>query len=141
MKVAVCYRGYLRTISKVFENQVSHLFKNHDVDFFCHTWDEYPEQVKFLTDIIKPKRLMIEQCKTFEKNPYNSITANETCFRTNHSKQKFLRDGYLENKPYNTLSMLYSLQKVNGLRKEYSLQNNISYDSPRYGILRIHSFN
>jgi hypothetical protein len=37
MKIAVCYRGYLRTISKTFENQKKYLFQDNEIDFFCHT--------------------------------------------------------------------------------------------------------
>lgn len=36
MKIAVCYRGYLRSFSEVFNNQDLNLFKidKNEVDFF-----------------------------------------------------------------------------------------------------------
>lgn len=129
MKLAVCYRGHLRTLSKSFENQKQHLFKDHDVDFFCHTWNIYDEEIDFMKEVVKPKRLLVEDIKMMEKNPYNSMTVSNLCVDQNFDKEKFLSDGYLQGRPYNVLSMLYSLNKVNSLRKEYSQSENVSYDA------------
>lgn len=130
MKLAVCYRGHLRTLSKTFENQKEKLFKNNDVDFFCHTWNVYPEEIDFLKNVVNPKRLLIEEPKNFEMNPYSDIHMNELFnFNTNFDKNKKITDGYLQSMPYNVLSMMYSLNKVNSLKKEYALSNNINYDA------------
>jgi len=129
MKIAVCYRGHLRTLSKTFENQKQYLFKDHEVDFFCHTWNIYDEEINFMREVVKPKRLLVEDIKMMEKNPYNSMTVSNLCAEQNFDKEKFITDGYLQGRPYNVLSMLYSLNKVNSLRKEYSQSENISYDA------------
>jgi len=129
MKLAVCYRGHLRTLSKTFENQKQHLFKDNDVDFFCHTWNIYEEEIDFLKEVVKPKRFLVVDVKLFEKNPYNTMTVSDSCMETNFEKDKFLNDGYLQGRPYNVLSMLYSLNKVNSLRKEYCQRENIKYDA------------
>lgn len=128
MKLAVCYRGHLRTLSKTFENQKQHLFKDNDVDFFCHTWNIYEEEIDFLKEVVKPKRFLVEDVKMFEKNPYNTMTVSNSCMETNFQKEKFLSDGYLQGRPYNVLSMLYSLNKVGTLRKEYSQREGVKYD-------------
>lgn len=129
MKIAVCYRGHLRTLSKCFENQKEYLFQDHEVDIFCHTWNAYPEEISFLKDNINPKRLLIEDVKYFERNPYSSMNmVDNFSFSENFIKSKKISDGYLQSIPYNVLSMLYSLNKVNSLRKEYSQMNNIEYD-------------
>lgn len=129
MKIAVCYRGHLRTLSKTFDNQKEFLFADHDVDFFCHTWNVYDDQLDYIKEVVKPKRLLVEDVKLFERNPYNSMTVSESCMETNFEKEKFLNDGYLQGRPYNVLSMLYSLNKVNSLRKEYCQSENIQYDA------------
>jgi hypothetical protein len=120
MKIAVCYRGFLRTISQTFENHKEKLLKDHDVDFFVHTWDKYPEEINFVENIIHPKRLLIEKTKSLEINPYSSLQFNSDKFKAIFDKNKKLSDGRLHSRPYNTLSMLYSLMMVNSLRKEYS---------------------
>lgn len=130
MKIAVCYRGHLRTLSKTFENQKQYLFQDNDVDFFCHTWNAYPEEIIYLKDKVKPKRLLIEDIKYFERNPYSSMTISDNFDSfPDFSKTKKISDGYLQSIPYNVLSMLYSLNKVNALRKEYSQFNGVKYDS------------
>lgn len=130
MKIAVCYRGHLRTISKTFENQKEYLFQDHNVDFFCHTWNAYPEQIKYLRDVIKPKRLLVEETKYLERNPYSSMAIGSS-FDTaeNFNRKKKIGDGYLQSIPYNVLSLLYSLHKVNSLKNEYCQSQNIKYDA------------
>jgi hypothetical protein len=120
MKIAVCYRGFLRTISQTFQNHKEKILKDHDVDFFVHTWDKYPEEIDFVKNIIDPKRFLIEETKSLEINPYNSLQFNSNKFEAIFDKNKRLSDGRLHSRPYNTLSMLYSLMMVNSLRKEYS---------------------
>lgn len=125
MKIAVCYRGFLRTISQTFENHKENLFQDHDVDFFVHTWKEYPEEIHFVNNVILPKRFLIEETKSLEINPYNSIRFSGFEFKPSFNKNKKLSDGYLHSRPYNTLSMLYSLMMVNSLRKEYSREYDL----------------
>jgi hypothetical protein len=131
MKIAVCYRGYLRTLSKTFENQKKYLFQENEIDFFCHTWNSYPEEIQYVRDIIKPKRLLIDEIKKFEINPYNTmeITNNIIDISSDYGKHKRLSNGYLQSIPYNVLSMMYSLNQVNNLCKEYSQLNSIKYDA------------
>lgn len=128
MKVAVCYRGHLRTLSQTFESHKKYLFDifgDCEIDFFCHTWNIYDDQIEFLKNTIKPKRLLVEEPKLMEKNPYNSLSVSNLCFEKNYDKQKEV-DRLI--RPYNTLSLWYSCNKVNSLRKEYSQFKNISYD-------------
>jgi hypothetical protein len=134
MKLAVCYRGHLRTLSKTFENQKEYLFQDHDVDFFCHTWNAYHEEIDFLKEVVKPKRLIVEDTKHLERNPYSSMRIqNNFDLNPNQNKARKIGDGYLQSIPYNVLSLLYSLTQVNLLRKEYCQSNDVSYD----GILVI----
>lgn len=130
MKIAVCYRGHLRTLSKTFQNQKEYLFQDHDVDFFCHTWNAYPEEIEYLKNVVQPKRLLIEETKHLERNPYSSMTIGQSFnIGENFNRKKKIGDGYLQSMPYNVLSLLYSLHKVNSLKKEYCQSKNIKYDA------------
>jgi hypothetical protein len=120
MKIAVCYRGLLRTISQTFENHKEKLFKDYPVDFFVHTWNQYPDEIDFVKTQIKPKSILVEDFKNLEINPYNTIRFNEIALHQNFKKDKKLSDGIFHSRPYNTLSMLYSSMIVNSLRKQYS---------------------
>jgi hypothetical protein len=120
MKIAVCYRGFLRTISQTFENHKEKLFKDHSVDFFVHTWNQYSDEIDFVKTQIKPKSILVEDFKNLEINPYNTIRFNEIGLHQNFKKDKKLSDGVFHSRPYNTLSMLYSSMIVNSLRKQYS---------------------
>lgn len=130
MKIAVCYRGYLRSFSKVFNNQNLNLFKTNEneVDFFCHTWDHYNDQIEFLKSNVNLKRILIEDSKYMDRNPYNTLISSNKCFEKNFYDRKVVDDLNLHGAPYNCLSQHYSIQKVNSLRKEYSQLENISYD-------------
>ena len=128
MKVAVCYRGHLRTISQTFESHKQYLFnifEDCDIDFFCHTWNIYHDQIDFVKNVVKPKRILVEDAKLLEKNPYNSLIVSNQCFEKNYNKDKQV-DRLI--RPYNTLSLWYSCNKTNSLRKEYSQSKCISYD-------------
>ena len=131
MKIAVCYRGYLRTISKTFENQKKYLFQDNEIDFFCHTWNSYPDEIQYMKEVINPKRLLVDEIKKFEINPYNTmkITNSVVDINSDFNKDKRLSDGYLQSIPYNVLSMMYSSDQVNNLCKEYSQSNCIEYDA------------
>ena len=120
MKIAVCYRGFLRTITQTFQNHQEKVFKDHDVDFFVHTWNKYPEEIDYVQRNLNPKRILIEDTKRLEVNPYNFIQFSSTNFQPDFNKDKKLSDCGLHSKPYNVLSMLYSLMTVNTLCKEYS---------------------
>jgi len=136
MKIAICYFGKLRSIDKLFENQIKFLSGKHDVDIFFHTWNGshitdaednvyYENQVKFVKENIKPKKFFIEDSKKFEKNFINSPMCSDECFNKNYNPQKHLSNSV---KPSNCLSMLYSIQQVNSLKKQYEQSNNIIYD-------------
>lgn len=136
MKIAICYYGRLRCIDKLFENQNKFLFGEHNVDIFFHTWNGshitdaedilyYENQVKFVKENIKPKKFFIEDSKKFDKNFINSPMCSDECFNKNYNPQKRLSNA---NKPFNVLSMFYSIQQVNSLKKQYEQSNNMIYD-------------
>ena len=121
------------SIDKLFENQIKFLSGEHNVDIFFHTWNGshitdaednvyYKNQVKFVKENIKPKKFFIEDSKKFEKNFINSPMCSDECFNKNYNPQKHLSNAV---KPSNCLSMLYSIQQVNSLKKQYEQSNNI----------------
>lgn len=138
MKIAICYFGKLRSIDKLFKNQSEFLFDdNHEIDIFFHTWSGshitdvesnsyYQNQIKYVKEFVKPKKLFIEDLKKFEKNFINSFRCSNECFNKNYNHKKFLNPYCI--KPGNCLSMLYSIQQVNSLKKQYEQSNNMIYD-------------
>lgn len=136
MKIAICYFGKLRSIDKLFANQNKFLFDEHEVDIFFHTWSGshitniesnsyYQEQIKYVKKIIKPKKFFVEDLKKFEKNFINSLRCSNKCFSKDYNYKKFLNNS---TKPSNCLSMLYSIQQVNSLKKQHEQSNNMIYD-------------
>lgn len=117
MNVAVCYRGYLRTISQTFDNHKKFLFKNNNIDCFVHTWAEYHDEINYVKSIIKPKNILIEEPKELEIHPYDSLFFEQVKPKNNFNKEIKLSCNRLHSRPYNTLSMLYSLMMSNNISK------------------------
>lgn len=154
MKVSVCYSGFLRNIQKTFPNIMEKMLKDHEVDFFVHTWnvDEYSEEISYSKSVISPKLTLIEDQKGFEKNPYRFINCNTTpeqylkelessgedkkFFEQPSKKNNFKFDkdlevvkfGYYSSFPYNFLSQFYSFYKAIDLKKIYEQNNQFEYD-------------
>jgi hypothetical protein len=154
MKVAVCYSGFPRNIQKTFPNIVNKMLKDHDVDFFIHTWnvDEYQDEIDYVKKDIVPKLFLVEDQKKFQRNPYyfiNSKTSPEEYLnQLNLSKEdkkffpipskengfEFYKDlevvkfGYYSSFPYNFLSQFYSFYKAIEFKKIYEQNNDFEYD-------------
>jgi len=154
MKIAVCYSGFLRNIQKTFPNIMSKMLDTHYVDFFVHTWDveEYQNEIDYVKEKIKPKLILVDTQKTFEKNPYYFInsktTSDDYLNQLEQSREdkkffpvpseendfKFYKDlevvkfGCYSSFPYNFLSQFYSFYKAIELKKIYEQNTNFKYD-------------
>ncbi len=124
MKIAVCYRGFLRTFKKTFFNHVENLFQDHDIDIFCHTWDsQYQDEISFLKELKYTKLFLIEKPKKFENNIFEDLFFQNK-INTSFSKHKKLTDSGFHSVPYNVLSQLYSIKQSYQLCKSF----NKNYD-------------
>ena len=132
MKIAICYKGLLRTVDEVFENNKKFFsVDDHDVDFFVHSWktdSHQDEQIQFVRDVVKPKRLLIEDTKKFGHNVFNSMIFEDCAVPTVDNKDKFNQGYGWTCKPYQLMSFFYSFFMSNSLLKEYSYTNNVEYD-------------
>ena len=155
MKVAVCYSGFLRSIHDTYPHIISQLsLGSHDVDYFIHTWDvpEYDSEIKYARKFIKPKMMMCETQKKFERNPYHFINSDLTSSQylqqltESGEHKKYYTPPSQENNyhfhkeleivkfkhyscwPFNFLSQFYSIHKSLDLKKIYEQNNNIKYD-------------
>jgi hypothetical protein len=140
MKIAICYRGYLRTIDQTFDSHKKFFsLDDHEVDYFIHTWDgddNQKNQIEFAKKNINPKRILIEEPKEFQKNSYHTIffDRNHIVDLNKNRKGRFIGEGgncpsdYHTSRPYQLLSYLYSGFICDTIFSEYCYKNNQKYD-------------
>lgn len=129
MKIALCLSGQPRYLDIGYQYLYNIFLSKYDVDVFSHIWfDEkltnkdidfcirYNRSHKWeknsdkkVLDLYKPKKYIFEPPKQF-------------------STQPFLGANFELIKPENVLSMYYSIEQANKLKKEYEEENNFKYD-------------
>jgi hypothetical protein len=122
-KVALCLSGHIRNIQKINHFNFLNVFKNFDLDIYCHTWNtnglqipsdkgigiEYDyrsniENIEYFKNIYKPKKIIIDNFIDF-----SDISPKDFyIFGAPISK-----DGYINATalPKNILSQFYSIKK------------------------------
>lgn len=132
MKIAICYKGLLRTIEKTFSNHCEFLYKNNDIDIFCHTWEENDEGYEFLKNKKEVKYIFKEPFKNFKNHIYGDLIYKDILNLNQHENNKNCSDIseniVLYGQPFNILSHLYSIQQTFFLQELYAQQNYINYD-------------
>ena len=133
MKIAICYNGFLRSITETFESHKKFFsLDEHDVDFFVHTWtgDEYQKkQIEYVKNVVKPKSILIEESKDFQKNPYYQIVFSTFNDLRDYSKlRKISGSGWYTCRPYQLLSFHYSRFMSSQLLQQYCHTNDVEYD-------------
>jgi hypothetical protein len=133
LKIAVCYKGLLRTIKDTFSNHKKFLFNDNYIDVFCHTWnDGNADAYYFVKNINECKYIFKEKFKNFSNHLYDSILPQDNILNIKHDNDKKYIEPYnninLHATPYNILSHLYSLHQSYFLCQLYSQNNNIKYD-------------
>jgi hypothetical protein len=141
MKVAFCFYGQPRQVEDGYKNIMKFINNNPNVsfDFFYHTWYASTDTPTY-----------------YETSPWRSITANSLIMENNILEKinnfynpkdfsfdtpiMFNKDKYINSKAYrntnesqqinlnNTLSQLYSQNKVHDLLLNYITNHNIEYD-------------
>lgn len=114
-KIAICFFGQTRTL-KLFDEMYKNLNEKTDkfeFDFFCHTWDYFPDKSKFnfMTDV--------------------EFTDDRLYYREDFDGGLFTDvDGKLKEKfgDCHTRMASISLAKVNLLKTKYELDNYFIYD-------------
>lgn len=140
MKIAICLYGQPRNYKKGYDvlSNFIHLNSSYDFDFFLHTWtiqenetynvspwrpihkDEIVNtNIQEIIHLYNPKSHEIEnQINTFDEQLYiHSIAYNNT-----HNQRQ-------RNNINNTLSQLYSKNKVRKLFNNYMNQTNTKYEA------------
>lgn len=132
MKIAICYKGLLRTIEKTFSNHDEFLYQNNDVDIFCHTWDNNESAFNFLNKQERVKFIFKEPFKNFKSHIYDSLIYKKTINLEEHDNEKKYKELSqnitLHSQPFNILSHLYSIQQVYFLQQLYSQTHSKKYD-------------
>lgn len=132
MKIAFCFSGQARDVKNTIESIKESWSKNHEVDFFYHSWrgdknisfrkdapsDTYSENVfEYINRVLNPVNNLIESPIFFEKR-YND-SAHWPCYHPVFNL----------NPDQNIQSMFYSMKRCNELKKNYEQQNNFLYDA------------
>lgn len=129
-KIAVCICGHLRSMESNLDSFVQNVKQDRHVDVFLHIWDKVGWQHswhgsdRFVTDsvhnkldkiksVLSPKKLVIEETKTFDLKRYEQINTKFKDFALKH-----------QNFP----SMFYKIMKCNELRQQYERETNTKYD-------------
>jgi hypothetical protein len=146
MKIALCLSGQPRNAIQTSNRIKTSIIDNNDVDVFLHAWYD-PTDLSFhkrcpghwnkaadididkqLVDIYKPKAYIFEKPKYWENNKIKVSVENiKRCFdyglQDPEGINKF--EKYIVNICH---SQWYSNSRVNFLKEEYSINNNIKYD-------------
>lgn len=130
MRTALCISGQPRQVKECFPYILENLIlPNTPCDVFLHVWFDAAEKntrwtpfwdtkidesaIAQLTELYNPVSMMVEKQKNFETghfDPQNTLF-NEGQYRIDAS-----------------VSMFYSIQKCNILKKAYELENGFKYD-------------
>jgi hypothetical protein len=147
MKIALCLSGQPRNAIAT-SNRIKHtILDDNDVDVFLHSWYDSNDLNfhkrcpghwnkvadsdidKQLIDIYKPKAYIFEKPKYWENHKMKvSIENIKKCYDYGLNDPEGIHkfEKYIVNTCH---SQWYSNSRVNFLKEEYSINNNIKYDS------------
>ena len=114
-RIAIQYSGEIRNLLDCFNNHYENFIlpnKEYEVDIFAHLWcspDEIDTKGIRIIGGLNPVDICFEQ--PFEFN-----------------RPDIIQDIRFPWITQNMLSMFYGIEKVNNIRKQYEINNNISYD-------------
>ena len=127
-KIAVLLSGHIRTyemfnqvLISLINNFDKHNYDDYSFYYFLHTWStidpnsDTPTSYEKLKDLFNFSGVFIDEYKTFPE------------IQLGWEKRPELY--YHEKQAYNILSMHYSIQETNDLRKNFSIENNIEFDA------------
>lgn len=126
MRVAVCFRGQLRTYKRTLEN-LKRFFNTIDngnatIDYFFHTWND---NLYFPTDRHKLSAL--------ENNTYKLADYDETFLKEQLNPKMYIIEDHKKYKKRSTTTehwgaLFYSIFHANELKKKYERINKFTYD-------------
>jgi hypothetical protein len=104
MKIAICYAGQNRTWNQCIDNHLQTLIDDRCVIFSCTD--------KPLQGINATRHILIDDNLSLYSSKFEYFHSRKAC----------------ESNVFNCLKMYYSIYKVNQLKKEYEIENNILFD-------------
>lgn len=126
MRVAVCFRGQLRTYKHTLEN-LKRFFNTIDngnatIDYFYHTWND---NLYFPSDGHK--------LSAIENNAYELADYDKTFLEKQLNPKMYIIEDYNKYKRRSTTiehwgAIFYSIFQVNELKKKYEKINKFTYD-------------
>lgn len=137
MKVALCLSGHLRTFQYTYKSLKDNIINQLNCDVFIHTWDvigaptkknpgdianNSKQTIDYLDDIYRmldPKFMSIED----QKDKLDELIKQTNDITVPPQEQQYIMQHIGLH-----VSMFYSINMSNNLRKEYEQDNNIKYD-------------
>ena len=145
MRVAVCFKGFLRHWKQTYPNW-KRLFDKYETDVFIHTWDtdEYKDNTEVInlgSGSVGGVPLDIDGVEKLY-NPKKFVTETYSKFHNRFVKEsEWLEENrkiYAQQYPDNfwihysryvpMLSVFYKWMEVSNLKKQYEIDNNFVYD-------------
>lgn len=145
MKIALCFSGQPRDIDFNYQIYKENVIDQNDVDVFVHTWWDpnnlshnsiipdrvhktfSPDAIEKIKELYKPKKILVEQPKTWNKVYDMSEKGFKEC--VGWAQQA---EGGIEavKKYYGNVanSMFYSIMMSNLLKEQYSVETGTDYD-------------
>jgi hypothetical protein len=146
MKIALCLSGQPRAIESGFNSLNESILKHNDVDVFIHTWFDGENlstnsvipgregnildsnAIQKLKQYYNPKKILVDKPKFWNKK----YEFTDFCFIKAWTWALEVGSGLDSAKDYicNTAnSMFYSIMMSNNIKNQYSIDNNVTYDS------------
>lgn len=118
MKTCLLISGLPRQVQSCFDNINKNIILPNNPDVFIHTWSEDNKINDYIIDTYKPIRHIFEPRKKFV-NDNLDLNYMLSTYAHAYDRNRFIDMLY---------SSWYSNLKVNNLKEEYRLENNIKYD-------------
>lgn len=126
-RTAVCLSGLPRFVFSNAEHIIENLVAPNNADVFIHFWGQdklsenigfYKESFKRIEKLYQPKDIFLEEQRQFKNK---AINFDRLYLRDEHNRDiaKICQDIH---------SQFYSMMKVNSIKEEYRLSNDIQYD-------------
>jgi hypothetical protein len=122
MKIAICLSGQPRNFNVSFDSLKEFYFPKYDCDVFIHTWKDKQYNSQFSDKVVENKsNLHGDYINLF--NPKKIMIEDQILF-----DPQGVKDPTWGCKLDSVMSMFYSIQICNSLRRRYEVENNFKYD-------------
>jgi hypothetical protein len=148
MKIALCLSGYLRSFKECYPSILENVIQDHDVDIFIHTYDKMGESKgwkhtqtgEILNEPVRENPIELGYAEfrpiynelidlNFLQNiPQVKVVAVERLQDIKYKFKNLVGNVSIFSNIDEIACILYKICECNNLRKQYELENHITYD-------------